>query len=262
MNLLIPENKAIEILSKRIRELDNFDFQAKVWKDKTINDLHEIYSVGDTKWLQVSQLKFDTYIESEKFEILEKGKLQAKQLIDSYIEQIIEYSKIRKEKTIIEEDNYKKKYNDLLVEWNKTVPDYNELLKEKDGLLETIEFKEREKTEQKNEINRLIENTVQLSNISLSKLFKLLFNLPIGQIITFFAIIIAIIGGSYKLGMLYSDSISKNEQYELKIERDDLKSENQKLKSEIKFKDSILESDKLVIDSLKLERKHQALQKI
>ena len=95
MKLKIPDNKAIEILSKRIRELNDFDFQAKVWKDKTINDLHEIFSLGDTKWLQVSGLKFDTYIESEKFQLLQQGKLQAKQLLESYIEQITELSKIR-----------------------------------------------------------------------------------------------------------------------------------------------------------------------
>ncbi len=256
MNLLIPENNAIKILSKRIGELNDFDFQAKVWKDKTINDLHEIYSVGDTKWLQVSQLKFNTFIDSEKYEILKLGKLQAKQLLESYIEQIIEFSKIRKEKTIIEEDNYKKKYSELLAEWNKIVPDYNELLKEKDKLLETIEFKEQEKQEQKKEINSLKENTVQLSNISLSKLFKLIFNLPIGQIIAFFAIIIAIIGGSFKLGILYSDSISKNEQYELRIERDNLKTENKKLKSDIEFKDLKIKSDTKLIDSLELVGKH------
>ena len=256
MNLKIPDNKAIEILSKRIRELNDFDFQAKVWKDKTVNDLHEIFSVGDTKWLQVSGLTFDTYIESEKFKLLQQGKLQAKQLLESYIEQITELSKIRKEQTIIEEDNYKKKYSDLLREWNKIVPDYNELLKEKDKLLETIEFKEQEKQEQKNEINSLVENTVQLSNISLSKLFKLIFNLPIGQIIAFFAIIIAIVGGSFKLGMLYSDSVSKNEQYEIRIERDKLKSENLKLKSEITTQKGIMKSDRTLIDSLENKYSH------
>jgi len=110
------------------------------------------------------------------------------------------------------------------------------LLKEKDELLEKIEFVEQEKKEQQNEIGRLIEGTVQLSNISLSKLYKLIFNLPVSQIVTFFAIIIAIIGGAFKLGMLYSDSISKNEQYEIKIERDNLKTENVKLKSDIEKK--------------------------
>lgn len=255
MNLLIPENKAIEILSKRILELNDINFQAKVWKDKTINDLHEIYSVGDTKWLQVSQLDFDTFIESEKFKVLETGKLQAKQLLESYIEQINEYTIIRKERVVIEEDNYKKKYSELLNEWNKLVPDYNKLLKEKEILLEKNEFKEQEKKEQKKEINRLIENTVQLSNISLSKLFKFIFNLPFGQIITFFAIIFAVIGGSFKLGILYSDSVSKNAQYELKVERDSLKSENQKLKSSIETKKLKIESDRLLIDSLE-DRNH------
>jgi hypothetical protein len=253
MNLLIPENKAIEILSKRIIELNDFNFQAKVWKDKVINDLKEIYPLGDTRWLQISGLHFETFIQSEKHSVLQKAKIQAKQLIESYIEQIREYSKIRAEKQIIVEDNYQKKYSDLLNDWNKLVPDYNALLKEKDGLLKKIEFVEEEKKEKQNEINGLIDNTVQLSNITLTKLFKLLFNLTIGQIVAFFAIIIAIIGGTFKLGMLYSDSISKNEQYELRIERDKLKSENVELKSDIESKDLKIESNQILIDSLKNE---------
>ncbi|WP_010665437.1 hypothetical protein [Marinilabilia salmonicolor] len=253
MNLLIPEDKAIEVLSKRITELNDFNFQAKVWKDKVINDLKEIYPLGDTRWLQISGLHFETVIQSEKYSVLQKAKLQAKQLIESYIEQIREYSKIREEKQIIVENNYHQKYSELLNDWNKLVPDYNALLKEKDGLLKRIEFAEEEKREKQNEINGLIENTVQLSNISFSKLFKLLFNLPIGQIVAFFAIIIAIIGGAFKLGMLYSDSISKNEQYELRIERDKLKSENVKLKSDIESKSLKTESNKRLIDSLRNE---------
>ena len=250
MNLLIPEKKAIKILSKRIDEIGSYDFQPKVWKDKVINDLKEIYPLGDTKWLQISGLSFDTFIQSEKQSVFQTAKLQAKQLIESYIEQINEYSKIREKKEIIVEDNYQKKYSDLLNDWNKLVPDYNALLKEKDELLEKIEFVEQEKQEQQNEIKGLNENTVQLSNISLSKLFKLIFNLPLGQIVAFFAIIIAIIGGSFKLGNLYADSVSKNEQYEIKIERDNLKVENQKLKSKIKSKEKIIKSDKILIDSL------------
>lgn len=256
MHLQIPENKAIEILSKRIRELNDFNFQAQVWKDKTINDLNEIFSIGDTKWLQVSHINFETFIESEKSKVLAQGKSQAQQLLESYIEQITEFSKIRKERTIIEEDNYKKKYSELLNEWNKLVPDYNQLLKEKDIFLEKVEFVEQEKEELKKEINRLVENTVQLSNISLTKLFKLIFNLPIGQIITFFAIIITVISGTFKFGMLYSDSISNNEQYELKIERDKLKSENQKIKSDIKTNDLKVETNRLLIDSLENSEKH------
>jgi len=125
MNLSIPEDKAIEILSKRIGELNDFDFQAKVWKDEVINDLKEIYLLGDTRWIQISGLHFETFLQSEKQSVFQKTKLQARQLIESYIEQIRRHSKIGAEKQIIVDDNYQKKYSDLLKDWNGLVPDYS-----------------------------------------------------------------------------------------------------------------------------------------
>lgn len=251
MRLNIPEHKAIEFLQNRIRELDSFNFQPKAWKSKTENDLKEIFSVGDTKWLQISGINFNTLVDSKKAEVLREGKAQAKQLLESYVELIKNYSAIQQEKEVIEEDNFKKKYSDLLEEWNGLVPNYNTLLKEKETLNETLETKDQELSNKDQEIQRVIENTVQLSNISLTKLIKLLFSLPVGQVIAFFAILIAIIGGSFQLGKLYSDSISKNDQFEIKTENTELKKSLETLKNEKKNMQNAFEESKLLIDSLR-----------
>jgi hypothetical protein len=252
MKLKIPHSKAIEILQKRIRELSNSDFQPKVWKDKTHNDLKEIFVTGDTKWLQVSGLNFSTFIESEKNQVMQEGKTQARQLLESYIEQIDEYLKIQVEREVIEEDNYRKKYSDLLEEWNGLVPSYNILLKEKEALQEVIEGKDAQVSNRDDEIERLNINTVQLSNISLLKLFKLVFGLPIGQVITFFVVIIGIISGSFKLGEIYSSNQSENEKYDLRKSNDDLIELNSDLQDSLNiYKMKIDKKDEQIEDFLK-----------
>ena len=78
MQLKIPTEKAIEILEKRKSEIGGLNFEPKVWKGKTENDLKEIFDGFDTKWLQISQINFETPFSDMKYEVLEKGKRQAK----------------------------------------------------------------------------------------------------------------------------------------------------------------------------------------
>ena len=52
MKIQIPKDQAIKILQDRLDELNNFDlynkFNPKVWKDRTILDLKQIFGVlGD-----------------------------------------------------------------------------------------------------------------------------------------------------------------------------------------------------------------------
>lgn len=257
MNLKIPNNKAIEILQKRIGELGSFDFQPKVWKDKAQNDLKEIFPLGDSKWIQVSGINFTTYITSEKAQVMKDGKIQARQLLESYIEQIHEYSKIQEEREVIEENNYKKKYSDLLAEWNELVPSYNTLLKEKDHLYEIIDCKEVEIKNGDDEIDRLKRNTVQLDNISLIRLFRLIANLPIGQIIALIVLVIGIVTGSFKLGEIYSNSKAENDKYEIRKVNDnliqknnELEQSNQSLEIEVKVLNYKIDSLKKVKDTM------------
>lgn len=253
MNLKIPNNKAIEILRKRIGELESYDFQPKVWKDKTQNDLKEIFPLGDTKWLQVSGIDFTTFISSEKEQVMRDGKVQARQLLESYIEQIQEYSKIQEEREIIEEDNYQKKYSDLLKEWNELVPSHNSLLKDKEQLHEIIDAKDGEIENRETEIDRLKKNTVQLDNISLIRLFKLISNLPIGQIIGLIIAVIGIVTGSFKLGEIYSNNKAENDKYEYRKSNDDLIRKNEDLNQKNKTLSERSDSLTQEIDSLNLK---------
>lgn len=98
MQLKIPTKKAVEILEKRKSEIGGAYFEPNVWKGKTENDLKEIFDGFDTKWLQISQIDFDKPFSEMKYKILEKGKNQAKQYLESYIEQIKEYSEIQNTK--------------------------------------------------------------------------------------------------------------------------------------------------------------------
>jgi hypothetical protein len=195
MKLLIPADQAIQILQARLADIDVYNFNPKAWKDRTENDLREIFPLGSMQWLQVSQIHFETFVTSEKAKKLAEGKDTARQLISSYIDFITQYSKIAQQKQVIKEKDYEQKYNDLLKEWNDLVPGYNELIKKYDdqltsseGLLETIEAKD-------TEIERIKSETIQLDNVSFSKLTKAFFNLPVWQIVTTFSVIIAVIVG-------------------------------------------------------------------
>ena len=138
MKLNIHPEQAIKILRDRIKEIDSYNFNPKAWKDKTENDLREIFPLG-LQWLQVSQIHFDTYITSERAKVLAEAKDTARQLISSYIDHIIEYSRIAEHKQIVKEKDYEQKYIDLLNEWNELVPDYNKLIKKYDDQQTTNE---------------------------------------------------------------------------------------------------------------------------
>lgn len=129
MILKIPTEQAIKILSERLAENDGYGFNPKAWKDQTENDLREIFPLGSMQWLQISSINFDTFVTSEKANILSKGKDTARKLIASYIEFIGEYYKTSEEEQIIKDNNFEQKYYDLLKKWNDLVPSYNDLIK-------------------------------------------------------------------------------------------------------------------------------------
>lgn len=116
MKLLVPKEKAIKIISERISNLNSINFNPKAWQDRTVLDLREIFPVGSTQWLQVSQIRFDTFITSEKSKVLKEAKETARQLLISYIDFIENFSETNFKKPIIAEDNYQLKYTALLSE--------------------------------------------------------------------------------------------------------------------------------------------------
>src|SRR5690348_10947340 len=126
MQLKVPAGQAIQILQDRLKEIDSYNFNPKAWKNKTENDLREIFPLGSMQWLQVSNIQFDTFVTLEKAKVLAEGKETARQLISSYIDFIKQYSKIAEQKQIIKEKDFEQKYYDLLKEWNDLVPGYND----------------------------------------------------------------------------------------------------------------------------------------
>lgn len=136
MKLNVPKDDAIRIINERLSELNSFDFDPKVWKDRTVIDFKQIFPSFD-QWLQVSQIQFETYIEKDKIKTLEKGKATAKKLLNSYIDFIRQHSAIRTKEREVVETSYKDKYRELLAKWNEFVPQYNDLLSRHSDLVDT-----------------------------------------------------------------------------------------------------------------------------
>lgn len=215
MKLKIPKNKAIQILRQRIAELSEYNFNSKAWKDKTENDLREIFPIGSMQWLQISTIQFDTFITSDKQRVLQEGKDTGQRLLNSYIDFIENYSEIAEQKQLITESNYQEKYNKLLSEWNDLVPQWNDLLKRHQTTLAEGEAKTEQIENLNTEIVQIKNNTVQFDNISVGKVLKAIQNLPVGQLIAVIGFFIAIIIGSFKLGLMYQENSMNNTNYQL-----------------------------------------------
>jgi len=233
MKLLIPKDKAIGILRQRLSELGGANFNPKAWQDRTVLDLREIFPLGSTQWVQVSEIQFDTFITSEKQKVLIEGMQTAQQLIISYIDYIENYSSINEEREIISETNFEAKFLSLREDWNKLVPEYNALLSNNENIEKEKMSLKTEIDNLNTEIQRIKENTIQYNNLSLGKLFKAIFNMPFGQLIILIGIIVSIIGGSFGLGKLYQENVSNNELYDIKKERDGLQEKLNKSEIEI-----------------------------
>ncbi|RXK60738.1 hypothetical protein ESA94_09755 [Lacibacter luteus] len=130
------KEQAISILQDRIREVNAYNFDPQVWKNRTQLDVQQIFGRYCEQWLQVGQLYFDTYIVSEKQKKMAEGKATAIKLLQSYIEYINQTTAIAAQQRQESEELYKQKYSKLLGEWNEFVPQYNQLLKDHDNLIE------------------------------------------------------------------------------------------------------------------------------
>lgn len=252
MYLKIPKNKAIQILRQRIAELSEYNFNPKAWKDKTENDLREIFPIGSMQWLQISTIQFDTFITSDKQRVLKEGKDTGQRLLNSYIDFIENYSEIAEQRQLITQNNYQDKYNKLLSEWNKLVPQWNELLKKHQEVLAEGEAKNEQIENLNNEIIQIKNNTVQFENISVGKVVKAIKNLPVGQLIAVIGFIIAMLISSFKLGVMYQENSMNNTNYQLNKQND----ANQEL---LKQKDK--EIDNLQNENTLLKQKKDTIHK-
>ncbi|MDD2674135.1 hypothetical protein [Flavobacterium petrolei] len=222
MELKIPKDKAIEILEKRKNEIGLSGFEPQVWKHTTEDNLKEIFGKLDFKWTQISGISFSSPYSEVSSSVFEKGKLQAKKYLDSYIEQISEFTEIQnslveeKERFFEQENkNLKSRLIEVISSSNKNLKDWNELLS---GI------------NAKNiEIKKLRENTVQLNEITVNKLLGLIKNLPIGQTIGLLTVLFGIIGFSYWLGTTIKENSFLKSEYELQTKINELDFDKQKL---------------------------------
>ncbi|PIB26433.1 hypothetical protein [Maribacter sp. 4G9] len=239
MKLNIPKDKAIEILEKRKSEIYRPDFEPSVWKGTVDEDLKAIFGYLDSRWLKISQIRFDTYIESDKIKVFETGRKQASGFMDTFIEQIKEYSKIQEENIIKSETVYKQKYKECQQEVNQLMNQLDEAI-----TIANDNFDELKK--QDSEIASLKKNTVQLQDITIIKLFKLLGNLPVKQIVGLISIIIGILAFAGWCGSQIEKSTNRTITVDYKEEIQQLKKDNSNLN------DSIVSLNKILLEKEKV----------
>ncbi|AOW16429.1 hypothetical protein LPB03_02625 [Polaribacter vadi] len=227
MKLQIPKEQAIARLEKRILEINSYEFEPEVWKGATEEDLQYIFGALDLKWLKIRQIKFTTVVPSAKQDVLENGKKQADGFLKVFIEQIEEYSKIANEKADKRERIYEQKYFELETEMKIILGNYKESI----GILENYSA---ELEQQDIEITNLKKNTVQLSDITLAKLFRMLGNLPLAQLITLIGIVISILVSAAWFGVQLEKSTSKDAEFENKTSIEKLRSEKLLLQDSIR----------------------------
>ncbi|WP_299124519.1 hypothetical protein [uncultured Tenacibaculum sp.] len=211
MELKIPSKKALEIFEKRKQEISQYGFEPLIWKSKVENDCREIFGGVDFRCLDIGKIKFITSVTSAKESTMAKGKIQATKLMESFIEQIEEYSQIAELKSKKSEKYYESEYNKLTKETSRIITQANELIIDQNNLLDELR-------EQDTEIERLKNETVQLSNISLSKLLKLIGNLPLVQSVGLITTFIGIIGFAIYCGTLIEKSTNQSNQLENKTQ--------------------------------------------
>lgn len=226
MQLKIPKDKAIEILEKRKSEIDSNTFEPKVWQHTTEDNLKDIFGGLDFKWTQISQITFDTHWPDFKVDVLAKGKTQAKKYIDSYIEQINEFTEIQN--SIVEDNEryFEQENKALKLQMMEAISNANVILEDRNKILSDLNSKN-------NEIKSFRENTVQLNDITLNKLIGLIKNLPIKQTIALFTILFGIIGFTFWLGNTIKENSFLKTEYKLGKEINELNSEKEKLDNQI-----------------------------
>ncbi len=235
MNLNIPKDKAIEILQKRKSEIYKPDFEPNVWKGTVDEDLKAIFGYLDSKWLKISQIRFDTYIESDKIKVYETGRKQASRFMDTFIEQIEEYSKIKEENIVKSEAVYKQKYIESQQEIKLLLNQLDEAIRIANDNFDEI-------NKQDIEIDKLRKNTVQLEDVTVLSLFKLLGNLPLKQIIGLISVIIGILAFAGWCGSQIEKSTNRSITVDYKEEIQELKKTNSN------FNDSIFELKKVLFE--------------
>ena len=158
--------------------------------------------------------------------------------MDTFIEQIKEYSKIKEENIIKSETVFKHKYIESQQEIKQLMNQLDEAIR-----IANDNFDELKK--QDIEIASLKKNTVQLEDITILKLFKLLGNLPVKQIVGLISIIIGILAFAGWCGAQIEKSTNRSITVDYKEEIRELKISNSDLN------DSIVSLNKILLEKEK-----------
>lgn len=121
----IPLNRAIQLLEKRLFELDKSTTDLKAFKNRLRIDSEAIFGSSSTQAFSV--ISMDT-LHFDKPEKIAKCKTTFRQTIQGWIDFIKDFNIIDQEKVEISEQKFKEKYIDLLKKWNELIPEYNQLL--------------------------------------------------------------------------------------------------------------------------------------
>jgi hypothetical protein len=187
MKILIPKNKAITLLSERVKETEDWDFNETVWKSRTEDDVKEIFGVNDKKTLEVKFFKFNADIYGK---IPPPGKKAAAKLVEGYIKFIKDYAE---EVAHIEVaiPSYKAEYDNLKISYilvgqanEKLEQDIRVIHQDNAKLLSII-------NEQRAEIKSLKENVFQTENITIIRLWRFFVHLPWPSTLAILGILVA-----------------------------------------------------------------------
>lgn len=240
MELKVSTSKAIQILKRRLSEIGSFDFEPSSWKGKTENDLKEIFGILDSKHSQIALIQFTTPVTDAKRDVLERGKKQARQYLESYIEFIEEYSVIEKEKNLEVENSLQKEVLGLKGE-------VAYLVSEKQTLLNNQEMLLKDNKAKASYISKLEKNTVQLTDLTLKKIFDLIQNLPMKHSLYLIGLLAGLIGSSFLLGQKWEGIVKNNDEVELKQNYNRLVEENKKMSDSIAFLNTELKKKKIEV---------------
>jgi len=128
----IPLNRAIQLLEKRLSEVDKPQTDLKALKSRLKIDVEAIFGQASTPSMTVIGLDTLHFDDPAK---IEKYKTTFRQTIQGWIDYINDFHIIEKEQIELSEQEFKEKYKELLVKWNDLVPEYNQLLKDYESVM-------------------------------------------------------------------------------------------------------------------------------
>jgi len=130
MAIKIPHNRAIQLLEARLLDVDKQGVDLDALKSRIQDDIEGIFGRGTTQFLTTISLPT---LHFNKPEEIAKCKTNFRQTIQGWIDYIKDFHIIQQEKIEVSEEKYKEIYADLLIKWNKLVPEYNQLLKDSES---------------------------------------------------------------------------------------------------------------------------------